>query len=219
MIGARKSRPIVMQLRLHRGGRLLAVACALWCAGWSVAQAALVDLDAYVSYAIYDSTTTVPIPHGAVVYIYGSGDNTINPMQTVGGPTNYVAGSATGDDIVLGVARIGDNVTSNGTFFTTVQYESTQINYVYIRFYDYTGTLPVTGLVYWGASSNFFLGSPTLGVSTVDFNPGGTIASTNLNNFVAIPEPSTANLIVLVAGMAWALRVNARGRKRGRGPT
>jgi hypothetical protein len=38
-------------------------------------------------------------------------------------------------------------------------------------------------------------------------------------NFVVIPEPGTANLLVLVAGMAYAMRFTVRGRKKaGTGP-
>lgn len=191
-----------------------------WCAGGlfclgMVVQAALVDLDAMVTYSIYDHLGN-PLPDGAVVYIIGSGDGTMDPMSTYGSPTNLVAHSTTGDDVVLGQITIDSSQTgSNGTFFTTLQYESTQVGYVYIRFFEFTNSVPVTGLVYWGTSAIHQLSpTPTLGVNSVDFNPNATLVASNLNNFVAVPEPSTANLLILVAGMAWAMRASMKGKAR-----
>jgi hypothetical protein len=39
------------------------------------------------------------------------------------------------------------------------------------------------------------------------------IAVTQTNNFIVIPEPSTANLFIVVAGMMWAMRVHMRRSK------
>ena len=175
-------------------------------------QAALVDLDAYVTYSIYGPDGTTPLANGSIVYIIGSLNSVVDPPQSYG-VTNYIASSVTGDDVILGIVRIGDNVSSNGTFFTTVQYDSDAIDYVYIRFFDSTNN-PPAGMVYWGTSSNYFIGPPTLGVSTVDFNPNtaNPLIASNYNNFVIVPEPSSANLIVLVAGMAWAMRSSMKRR-------
>lgn len=178
-------------------------------------QAALVDLDALVTYSIYGNDGVTPLANGSLVYIIGSFDAIVDPMYAFGSPpTNLVANSVTGDDVILGSVRIGDNVSSNGTFFTTVKFESTQVRYVYIRYFEYTNAEYVTGMVYWGQSSNWFIGGPTLGVSTVDFDPNGNqhLVASNYNNFGVIPEPSTANLLVLVAGMAWAMRVSMKRR-------
>lgn len=198
----------------HRRWRIFWLCLMMAVGGIFAASAALVDLDAMVTSAIYQNDGVTPLANGSIVYIYGSGNSTIDPMQSFG--TNLVAGSATGDDVVLGMVRIGDNVTSNGTFFTTIQYDSDQISYVYIRFFEWTNATPITGMVYWGQSSNHFLPfPPTLGVNSVDFSTNLLVAS-NYNNFIAIPEPSTANLIVLVTGMAWAMRASFKGRQPGK---
>ena len=189
-----------------------------WCAVGvlslgAIVQAALVDLDAMVTYAIYDHLGN-PLADGSVVYIVGSGNNVMDPMAAIQptGGTNLVAGSTTGDDVILGQITINSGMTgSNGTFFTTIHYESTQVGYVYLRFFEFTNNVPVTGLVYWGTSVIHQLSpTPTLGVNSVDFNPNGTLVATNLNNFVSVPEPGTANLLVLVAGIAWAMRATRR---------
>jgi hypothetical protein len=200
-----------MDVRTQRKWLVFWTCLCLALAGMIGAQAVLVDLDALVTYSIFQNGYAGPLTNGAVVYIVGSGDSAIDPMATHG--TNLIAASVTGDDVILGTARIGDNVSSNGTFYVTVPYESTAVNYVYIRFFDFTN-IPVTGLVYWGTSSNFFIGAPTLGVSTVNFNQNApsSLVTTNYNNFVVIPEPSSANLLVLVAGMAWAMRASMKRR-------
>lgn len=179
-------------------------------------RAAIVDLDALVDFAILKPDNSTPLADGSWVYIIGSSNNISDPMATWGPSppsTNYIANSVTGDDVILGVVQIGYQAVSNnsGTFYTTVQYDSDQIKYVYIRYFDYTnGT--ITGLVNWGTSAIYQLGV-TLGVSTVGFDPGGSLVASNLNNFVVIPEPSTANLVLLVGGMIWAMRASMR-RKR-----
>ena len=200
----------------RRGWRIFAVCLALALTSGAALQAALVDLDALVTYAIYDNSGSTALANGAVVYIIGSANPTVNPMQIhPTGGTNYIANNTTGDDVILGITTINSlNTGSNGTFFTTVQYESTQINYVYIRFFDYTNNIPIGGLVYWGNSAIHQLGSPTLGVNSVDFNPGATLTTSNHNNFVVVPEPSTANLLILVAGMAWAMRASMKGKRK-----
>lgn len=191
-----------------------------WCVGGLlslglIAQAALIDLDAMVTYSIYDQLGN-PLADGSVVYIIGSGDGIMDPMNSVGGASNLVADSTTGDDVILGQITIDSSQTgSNGTFFTVLQYESTQVGYVYLRFFDFTNNVPVTGLVYWGTSAIHQLSpTPTIGVNSVDFNPNATLVASNLNNFVAVPEPSTANLLILVGGMAWAMRASMKGKTR-----
>lgn len=197
-----------MRARFHTARRLLLSALVAAACFAAIARAAIVDLDAYVLQPIIGGDGVTPLADGSWVFIIGSTDNVIDPMQTYGG-TNYIANSTTGDDVILGVVFI-DSSLGAGTFYTTVQYESTNINYVYIRYFDTTGAL--TGMLYWGTSSIFELGV-TLGVSTVQFDENGQLFATNYNHFVIIPEPSTANLLLLVGGMIWAMRASM-GRKK-----
>lgn len=175
------------------------------------AQALIVDLDAYVDMAILGPDGMTPVADGSWVFIIGSGDNIQDPMQSLG--TNYLAGTVTGDDVILGAIQLPYNDTNSGIFFVTVQYESDDINYTYIRFFDTPG--PLTGQLYWGTSSMFQLGV-TLGVATVQYDANTQLVATNYDNFIIIPEPSTGNLFVLVVGMLWAMRAHgssARSRK------
>lgn len=176
--------------------------------GAAAARAAIVDLDAYVLQPILGGDGVTPLADGSWVFIIGSGaDGEINPMVMIG--TNFIANSTTGDDIILGVVQI-DSTFGPGTFATTVQYDSTLVSQVYIRFFDTNG--PLTGMLYWGTSSLFDLGV-TLGVSTVQFDPDDQLVATNYNHFVVIPEPSTANLLLLVGGMIWAMRASIQRKK------
>lgn len=173
-------------------------------------RALLVDLDAYVDMGILGPDYVTPIADGSWVFIIGSTDTNQDPMQAVG--TNFIAGSVTGDDVILGAIQIPLNAfTNSGMFFTTVQYDSDTINYTYIRFFDTPG--PLTGALYWGTSAMFQLGI-TLGVSTVEYGQGTNLVATNFNNFVIIPEPSTGNLFIMVAGMLWAMRAHRAGQRR-----
>ncbi len=170
--------------------------------GLAVVRAAPVDLDAWVEYSIMNSDGSAPLADGSWVYIIGSSNNVANPMATHG--TNYLGDTVTGDDVILGIVRLNMDSYSNGTFYTAVRYDSDEVNYVYIRFFDTVGAL--TGMLDWGQSAVYELGI-TAGVSTVDF---GNNQTTERDNFVVIPEPTTGNLIVLVAGMLWAMRAKQR---------
>lgn len=175
--------------------------------GVVAARAAIVDLDAYVLQPILGGDEVTPLADGSWVFIIGSADDVIDPMVQIG--TNYIAYSTTSNDVILGVVKI-DSSLGPGTFATTVQYDSSLINYVYIRFFDTTGDL--TGMIYWGTSTVFELGV-TLGVSTVQFDQDDQLVATNYNNFIVIPEPGTANLLLLVGGMIWAMKASM-GRKK-----
>jgi hypothetical protein len=168
-----------------------------------------VSLDAFVEFAILDQNG-VPLIDGMTVMIIGSGDNVNDGMNVYGtGPTNYIPDSTLGDDVILATVTINSNTAGfAGGFFTTLTYESDDINYVYIRFFN-APPESLTGMIYWGTSSVFQLGV-TLGVSTVAFDAGTNLQTTNYNNFVVIPEPSTANLFVMVAGMLCAMRTHMR---------
>lgn len=208
---------IEMQHIIQRRWRIFFATLLAALIGVAVVRAAIVDLDALVEYAILGNSN-IPLADGSWVYIVGSSNNVIDPMEVYGG-TNFIADATTGDDVILGAVQINLDNYSNGTFFTTVQYDSDQVKYVYIRFFDFTNQ-PITGMVYWGTSTIFQLGV-TLGVSTVAFDQGGQLNATNYNNFVVIPEPNTANLIMLVAGMIWAMRATMRRQgepgEKGRG--
>jgi hypothetical protein len=168
------------------------------------AKALIVDLDAFVDMAILQEDLSTPLADGTWVYIIGSGDATNDGMEVYGG-TNLIAGSVLGDDVILGVIQIPLNeLSGSGRFFARVEYESDDINFVYLRFFNAT-SMPITGMVWWGTSSMFQLGV-TLGVATVQFDQFDQLAATNQNNFVVIPEPSSMNLFVLVAGMLWTIR-------------
>jgi hypothetical protein len=168
----------------------------------------IVSLDVYVEFGILSEDCVTPLADGMTVMVIGSGDSTNDGMVVWGG-TNYIAASTLGDDVILATVTISSNDSGvAGGFFATISYESDDIDYVYIRFFNAPpGAL--TSMVYWGTSSVFQLGV-TLGVSTVDFNPGNDLKTTNYNNFVVIPEPSTANLFVMMAGMLWAMRSKLR---------
>jgi hypothetical protein len=192
------------QVWLRLGAALCLVAMAV-----GAARATIVDLDAYVLNPIYGGDGVTPLADGSWVIIVGSGDNVADPMQTHNG-TNLIADSVTGDDVIIAIVQI-NSMFGPGTFGHVVQYDSSIINYVYIRFFEYTNW-PISGMMYWGTSAVFQLGI-TLGVATVQFDPGGSLSATNYNSFVAIPEPSTANLLLLVGGMIWAMRASMKRRK------
>lgn len=164
-------------------------------------------LDAYVENPILGCDQINPLADGSWVYIIGSADSVIDPMQSWNG--GYIAGSVTGDDVILGITQItsGPEAFGAGTFLTSLEYDSGVINYVYIRVFDTTG--PLTGEICWG-ESDMFEPDPIFGVAAVDF---GTVNVTNTDTFYIIPEPTTANLIVLVGGMIWAMKASI-GRKK-----
>ena len=172
------------------------------------ARAAIVDLDAYVLNPILQDDGITPLADGSWVFIIGSSDTNIDPMVSWG--TNFIANSVTGDDIILGIVQI-DSLFGAGTFGTTVQYDSTLVNNVYIRFFDTTG--PLTGMIWWGTSPMLGPVGVTLGVTTVQFDPDGSLQTDEYDSFVVIPEPSTANLLLLVGGMIWAMRASMARKK------
>lgn len=186
--------------------------CLLLLAGTvSCAYALIVSLDVYVEFGLLDENGD-PLVDGMTVLVMGSSDPINDGMVLYGsGPTNYIAESVINDDILLATVTISSNESGvAGGFFATLTYDSDEINYVYIRFFNAPpGAL--TGMIYWGTSSVVQLGV-TLGVSTVSFDSGGQLEATNYNNFVVIPEPSTVNLFVMMAGVLWAMRSHVRKR-------
>jgi len=174
------------------------------------AYALIVSLDVYVAYPLLDEND-IALADGMTVLIVGSSNSVNDGMATYGG-TNYLATSTQGDDVLLATITINSNTAGfAGGFFATITYDSDQVSYVYMRFFNAPpGSL--TGMIYWGQSTVVQLGV-TLGVSTVQFDPDGSLKTTNYNNFVVIPEPSTANLFVLVAGMLCAMRTHMRRKE------
>lgn len=184
-----------------------------------ISQAAPINLIAYVTYSLLDSSGN-PLPDGSMVMIFGSWDEyNDGPVAPYGGDDPLIADSTQGDDIFLGWVRIGQPsyFGSNGTFYTANQitFDDTMVRYMYLRFFD-TTDYPVTGYVGWGTSTVFGYTS-AFGQAEVDF-VGNYVASMT-NNFVIIPEPSTAHLLLifagLVAGMHAASRKN-QSAQRGR---
>ena len=170
-------------------------------------------MDASVQFSIYDHTGSNPLADGSVVYIIGSLDNINNGMDAFGPTNDLEAGSVNGDDVMLATVRIGDSVDpTTGMFQITFQYDASIANFIYIRFFETTNN-PVTGFVYYGISGIQTIPPPSFGVESVVFDPTTNLVASVATNFVVIPEPGTANLIVLVAGMAWAMRATVRGRK------
>jgi len=175
----------------------------------------MVGLDAYVSYSILDNGGA-PLADGSVVYIIGSSVNTIPAITPIGGVgTNYIADQTTANETFLATVYVNSTLLgSNGTFWTYLTYDSTTVQYVYLRYFDIQSE-PVTGYLWWGNSGIFTLSpTPTLGVNSVDFTPGGPISVTSQSNFVVIPEPSTVNLFLLVVGMSGAMWAGMKKEKK-----
>ncbi len=184
----------------------------------ATAQAAPCRLIAYVSLALWDSAGVNLLP-GSVVLIFGSYD-AINdgPWAPYGGDDPLVANSTLGDDVYLGYAFI-DTPSFNetdGTFVSdgAITFDTADINYFYIRFFDTRG-YPVAGTgIAWNTSG--LIGyTQEFGDAVVDF--GGNISTSVTNDFVVIPEPSTGHLLLLAlalgVGMSASVRKTARASK------
>ena len=170
----------------------------------TVAQSAIVDLIAYVSFSLKDSSGA-PLADGSVVMIFGS-VNAVNNGPMSYGVTNRIADSVQGDDVYIGMIRIDQPSygTSNGTFYTANEFsfDEDSINYLYIRFFN-TTTYPVEGYQQWNTSALFGFTSEFSKV-TVDFV--GNYLTSVTNNFVVIPEPSTSHLLLVFFGLAFGMR-------------
>lgn len=177
-------------------------------------HAATVYLTGYVTYSILGSNGN-PLPDGSIVMIFGSTDNINNGVPVYG--TNLEAVGVMGDDVFLGWVRIGQPsyMGSNGTFYTAFQisFDDTVVQYLYLRFFD-TTNYPITGYVAWGISDVFGYTSE-FGYAEVDFVGNYIVSMTN--NFVIIPEPSTAHLVLIFAGMLAGLHGATRRSKLNRG--
>ncbi|MBU0676913.1 MAG: PEP-CTERM sorting domain-containing protein [Verrucomicrobia bacterium] len=194
---------------------------ACFCAAFmtlAVAQAATVRLVAFVGKALLDTNSNI-LADGSLVQIIGSSDSTNNGFYSTGNYTNSPTTTGSnlwynttqGDDVILGsvtIAGPGSGGFSNGTFFTTdFTFDSSQITYMYIRFFDYVGT-PVTGLVNYGYSEVLIATNIRFGILVMNF--GGGEKTTNWDNFVAIPEPSTVSLLLLAMGLITGFRASMK---------
>lgn len=172
-----------------------------------VSHAAPVNLIAYVTYSLLDSSGN-PLPDGSIVMIFGSGDAINDGPMPFG--TNIIADSTQNDDVFLGWVQVGQPsyFGSNGTFYTANQitFDDSIINYLYLRFFD-TTAYPVEGFVNWGTSTVFGY-TAAFGQAEVDF-VGNYVASMT-NNFVIIPEPSTAHLLLVFAGLVAGMHAGTR---------
>ncbi|HSA19212.1 MAG TPA: SdrD B-like domain-containing protein, partial [Kiritimatiellia bacterium] len=114
---------------------------ALVCA----AQADIISLLSYVSMSLEDPEDN-PLPEGSVVLIFGSADAVNDGMTQVG--NSFVADSVQNDDVLLGMAIVGQPYYSGGggdilgTILSDMQiaWDDTEVvvNHLYIRFFDST---------------------------------------------------------------------------------
>ncbi len=192
-----------MRTTVQRQWKVLVGALAILLGLAVAAPGALINLQAYVLYALMNESGTIPLADGSLVQIIGSEDAVADPMTMLG---SNVISTVSGDDIVLSTITIQSAMLgSNGTFYAgNIYYDSDEIHNVYIRFFDTTG--PITGLISWGQSDLFTADEHQFGVNFIDF--GGIYAATNENNFVVIPEPGTLNLMLVWLGMVGALRAS-----------
>jgi len=182
----------------------------------TLSHAANVNLIAYVSYSLLDSDGN-PLQNGSWVGVFGSTD-AVNDGPASWGGTNLIADSTLGDDVFLGWVYIGEPAYfgSNGTFYTANQitFDESVINYLYLRFFD-TTEWP-EGYLAWGTSDVYGFTS-AFGQVTVDFV--GNYVANMTNNFVIIPEPSTAHLMLLFLGLVAGMHSSFRRSKAAQKPS
>lgn len=198
-----------MDRRLQRNWRIFGVAFLALLASVATVRAATINLTGYVTFALLQNDGVTPLVDGSIVQIIGSSNNLAEPMAFAG--TNLVANPVP-DDILLATITIDSTaLASNGTFFVNnVFFQSDQVNYIYIRFFDTTG--PLTGQIAWGESPLFSATNHQFGSLELDFI--GDYAATNINNFGVIPEPGTGNLMLVWLGMIAAMRASIRGSRK-----
>ncbi len=194
-----------MMRSAQRGWRMLGAATALFIALITSAPAALINLQAYVMYALVNSDGTMPLADGSLVQIIGSYDAVANDMITFGGG---LIAEPTGDDVLIATITIQSSIlSSNDTFYTgDFYFESDEVRYMYIRFFDSPG--PLVGEIDWGESPVLNAEGHQFGGIFMDFTGG--YATDNHDNFVVIPEPGTLNMILVWVSMVAAMRTSLR---------
>lgn len=173
------------------------------------ANAAIINMTAYVLSSLYQQDGVTPLADGSIVQIIGSFDNIIDPMEEAGG--GYT-GNPTGDDVILATIVIDSTLLGiPGTFYASgIFYDNDDIKHAYIRFYNTPG--PLEGLIWWGESPIQNIEYDAFGAIFVDFIGG--YSTTNENTFVVIPEPNTLNLFLMWAGMLGTLRSSIKREAR-----
>ncbi len=178
----------------------------------SPGHAATVLLSVWVSSAINEQDGTTPLADGSVIHIVGSAsDGLNNGFPSMG--TNLVSNVAMPDDTILHTTVIDSTYFGeDGRFFAQFYYDDTLYDHFYLRAFDSSLYPYPTGLVYWGSSSVLAAPDAPLGEADLVFASFNTSTE---NNFVAVPEPGTAQLILLFMGGALAYRAaRSRGRVR-----
>ena len=190
----------------------MVLAVVLLLAGAVVRSLAVeLSLIAYVSNALLQDDEVSALPDGSYVAIFGSADNNNDGPAFIG--SYMVPFAATGDDVFLGYVRINPYFSGAGTFISDQDFawETTdvEINYLYIRFFNTTG-FEIGVPVVWGVSDVFPASPPQFFVVEQDFI-GGFVANMT-NNVALIPEPTTANLMLLFGGLLVGLRASLKRR-------
>lgn len=177
-----------------------------------VSRGVTVTLEAYVSYGITSSNGS-DLADGSVIYVMGSLDAVNDGMQewvNAGSPTGFIANSTLGDDIYIGQIRVdGSALDLGGTFYAgPFFFNSDMVNYLYIRIFDTNGV--PQGYCNW-AVSDVFAGTnydPIAPVVYIDFNPTDShLSTTNYDYFYVVPEPGTAQLLMLTVGLMYGFRM------------
>ncbi|MBP7830102.1 MAG: hypothetical protein KA248_09320, partial [Kiritimatiellae bacterium] len=147
------------------------------CAG--LAHADIISLLSYVSMSLEDPENN-PLPEGSVVLIFGSTDAVNDGMDQVG--NSFVADSTRNDDVLLGMAIVGQPYYSGGggggdvmgTILSDmlITWDDTDvvINHLYIRFFNSTNVPDLVSS--WGesrladADANFHLVEADFDITT-----------------------------------------------------
>lgn len=177
------------------------------CAGY--AYGATIFLEAFVfnNPGAILSSNGVPLADGSIVQIMGSDDNVADGF--VGSGTNLTPNQAAAGETIIGTVTIDSTeLGSNGTFYSAeFTFESTEVNYLYLRVFDSPG--PLTGMINY-AFSDVFTADDDFSTDFQDF--GGGFATTNFANFVIIPEPGTAHMLLVFLALALGMRSAMRKR-------
>ena len=184
-----------------------------------VSRGVTVTLEAYVTFGL-NSSNGADLADGSMIYVMGSSNAINDGMQewvNSGSPTGLIANSTQGDDVFIGVVRVDSAMGVGGTFYAGPFYfDSDLVNYLYIRIFDTNGV--PQGYVNW-AVSDVYAGTnydPVTPVVYIDFNPDDNISTTNYDYFYVVPEPGTAQLLMLTASLAYGFRM-CFVKKRGSG--
>ncbi len=203
-----------MSVTTHRNRGLLLVLVSAAFFAVAAAHAANVALVVNITQPLLDGDGN-PLADGSVIYVIGSGDNVADGMQSAGG--SLIANSTQGDDVII-ATMIMDSSTTGVPGTMTAGFpgvlDTSTINFLYLRFFDYQGAgVPVGEDIAWGETDPQTYTGPFFGTAFLNVD-GGQVSATN--NFTVIPEPGTLHLFV-VAGLVLALfcaRRDSQGRPR-----